>query len=347
MPMTHHQPEGWSAFFSHYRVVAALTIIALVGVGWSLGTSAFFIAALLIVLEVVFSFDNAIINARILTRLSPIWRRLFLTLGLLIAAFGLRFLLPIFIVALGAHQPVLTVLDAALHRPEWYAQKVTQAHPLIASFGGMFLLLVFLDFMLNATREVHWLAIVERPLAKLSTTRRVLVMAGFILLAIGGLALSEELPALEAGLLGIASWMVLRALTAWLGRYRQRAGRSSESGLLSFIYLELIDSSFSLDSVIGAFALSSSALLIAIGLGIGALWVRSMTLHMVHRRVLLRYVYLEHGAHYAIGTLGIALLLSVGLETPQLIAGLVSLSIVILAFVGSWLHDRRGAVDLV
>lgn len=346
MPKPFTQLESWNTFLSHYRVVIAVTMVGLVGIGVGLGGGAFFIASLLILLEVVFSFDNAIINAKMLARLSAAWRRLFLTVGVLLAVFGLRFLLPIFIVALSAHQTMGQVFDAALHRPAWYAEQLNYAQPHIASFGGMFLLLVFLDFMLNGEREVHWLAMVERPLSQLSPLSRLLLMAGAVVAATGGLAFSKELVVLESGLLGIASWIVLRALTALIRHYHE-LGQHHESGLMNFIYLELVDASFSLDSVIGAFALSNSTLLIALGLGIGALWVRSMTLHIVHQRLLLRYIYLEHGAHYAIGALGMSLLLSVGLQTPQLIVGLISLSIVILAFVGSWLHDRRSAVDLV
>lgn len=118
--------------------------------------------------------------------------------------------------------------------------------------------------------------------------------------------------------------------------------KSSHAGLIGFLYLELIDASFSLDGVIGAFALTKDILLIAAGLGIGALFVRSMTVHLMRRGVLARYIYLEHGAHYAIGILAFLMLVSVRFGVPEFITGTSGLAVIIVALV----HSQREAKQL-
>lgn len=104
--------------------------------------------------------------------------------------------------------------------------------------------------------------------------------------------------------------------------------KTGMAGFMSFLYLEVLDASFSFDSVIGAFAITKDVVLIAIGLGIGALWVRSLTLFMVRKRVLHAYRYLEHGAHYTIGLLAGILLLSVFVHIPEVVAGVTGLTII-------------------
>src|SRR5207245_6010504 len=74
-----------------------------------------------------------------------------------------------------------------------------------------------------------------------------------------------------------------------------------------FLYLEVLDASFSFDGVVGAFAITSDPIIIAIGLGIGAMFIRSLTVYLVKKGTLAEYVYLEHGALYAIGALAILL----------------------------------------
>ncbi len=116
-----------------------------------------------------------------------------------------------------------------------------------------------------------------------------------------------------------------------------------KAGLVGFIYLEVIDASFSLDGVIGAFAITNQILLIAIGLGIGALYVRTITVHMLHRGVLTSLRFIEHGAHYAIGVLSIIMITSLKFEVPEVITGLAGLSIIITSVVFSILANKKDA----
>ena len=109
--------------------------------------------------------------------------------------------------------------------------------------------------------------------------------------------------------------MLIDGITHWLEKHEaQRAKELAQvakgGGLVAFLYLELIDASFSLDGVLGAFALSQDILIITIGLSIGAMFVRSLTIMLVEKKTLDQYIYLEHGAHWAIGALAIIMFIS-------------------------------------
>ena len=105
--------------------------------------------------------------------------------------------------------------------------------------------------------------------------------------------------------------------------------------------MELIDASFSLDGVLGAFALSNDVIIIAIGLGIGAMFVRSLTLLIVETKTLSKFRYLEHGAHWAIGALAIIMLITTVHEIPEVITGLIGLFFIVAALISSVLYNKR------
>lgn len=111
--------------------------------------------------------------------------------------------------------------------------------------------------------------------------------------------------------------------------------------LISFIYLELIDASFSLDGVLGAFALSKDIIIISIGLAIGAMFVRSLTIMLVEKKTLAQFIYLEAGAHWAIGALSILMLVSAVREVPEVLTGLIGLLFIVGAFISSIMHNKK------
>jgi hypothetical protein len=113
------------------------------------------------------------------------------------------------------------------------------------------------------------------------------------------------------------------------------------SGLVSFLYLELIDASFSLDGVLGAFALSHDIVIITIGLAIGAMFVRSLTIMFVEKGTLDEFIYLEHGAHWAIGVLAILMFISTVVHIPEVITGLSGLGIILSSVVSSKLYEKE------
>ena len=118
-------------------------------------------------------------------------------------------------------------------------------------------------------------------------------------------------------------------------------GGVAKLGFIGFLYLELIDASFSLDGVLGAFAISKDIILITIGLAIGAMFVRSLTLYMVELKTLKQYVFLEHGAHWAIGFLALIMFYSTMHEVPEVVTGSTGLIIVGWAFFDSLKYNKK------
>lgn len=325
--------------FSFAILVSLLCLGIAFGVGYArsgftFGLQTLLIAATLGVMELSLSFDNAVINASILGRMAPVWRRRFLTWGIVIAVAGMRLLLPIAIVALVARLDLFSVVALALNQPELYARELAHAHVPISAFGGCFLLLVALEFLMDADKEVHWLVPIERPLARAGAFDRaaLVVTLGALLAAVYLLVPDgERFVALSAGLTGVLLQSLLSGLSDLFDAEDALQG-AAQGGALAFIYLELLDASFSLDGVIGAFAITRDVIVIAAGLAIGAVFVRSLTLLMVDAGSLSRFVFLEHGAHYAIAALACIMLLSMSpaVEVPEVVTGLIG-----VAFIGS------------
>ena len=314
----------------------------------SFAVSSLLITALLGVIELSLSFDNAVINARVLRTMAPKWQRRFLTWGIFIAVVGVRLLLPIAIVALVAQLGFGRVLDLAFAHPEQYAAQLNRAHVPISAFGGAFLLLVAFDFLMDEGKERHWLGPIERPLARAGALANAPLLTVLIVLLVATYLLvprDEQLTALTAGLLGVVLQTLLGGLSALT--LDEEGGEVSLTGVarggaLAFLYLELLDASFSLDGVIGAFAITRDVVVIAAGLAIGALFVRSLTLFMVDQGTLESLVFLEHGAHYAIGALALIMLASMSpaLEIPEVVTGLVGVTFIGLAALSSRRYQR-------
>ena len=117
-------------------------------------------------LEISFSFDNAVVNATVLDKMSAFWQKIFLTIGVLIAVFGMRLVFPLLIVAVTASLSPIEAFRLAVAHPDQYQADLVAAHPAIAAFGGMFLLMIFLDFVFEE-RQIRWLPAVETMLARI------------------------------------------------------------------------------------------------------------------------------------------------------------------------------------
>ena len=331
----------------HFSFSIFFTVLSVIVAGVFLGPSAALTTIILIAIEISFSFDNAIINAKILARLSPLWQKLFLTIGMIVAIVGMRFVFPILIVMVTAHLPWSTVIEYALHDPKRYAENLEEAHVAISAFGGSFLLTLALYFLFDDKRQELWLKKIEQPLQRVGGSLWLPPAMAAIIVAIIGVIHGEG--ALEAGLIGVVSYTAINGLILGLGKLtgdtNSKALYVGWSAFIAFMYLQVLDASFSFDGVLGAFAITDKILLIALGLGVGALWVRSLTVYMVRRGTLDEYIYLEHGAHYAILTLAAALLISIFVEVPDAITGIVGLGIIGASFVASrqarQLHHKR------
>ncbi|HUC20779.1 MAG TPA: DUF475 domain-containing protein [Candidatus Polarisedimenticolaceae bacterium] len=324
-----------------YGLTLAVSLIACFAVGLKLGLAAFVTTIILAILEISLSFDNAVVNAKVLKTMSDHWRRIFLTVGILVAVVGVRLLLPVLLVSIFAHIDFGAVISLALSDPAKYGEMLHQIHPEIAAFGGVFLLLLFLDYILGE-RDILWLRRIELPLIKLGRFKRLDVVITLLAL-LGAVSLSDEEHAasmLISGIVGAALYITIKSVSDFFENSRSLQNMA-KSGLIGFVYLEVLDASFSLDGVLGAFAITSSIVVIMVGLGIGALWVRSMTVHLVQTDTLARFRYLEHGAHYAIGVLAVLLLVSAGHEVSQFITGLVGFGIIMAALADSVRFNRK------
>ena len=247
---------------------------------------------------------------------------------------------------------ILTVLDMALNDVNQYAHYLELTHAPIVTFGGAFLLMLFLDYFTEDEKDVHWLHFIETRLQKLSKIKGICTITTLIAL---GLLLPKIEPAmqlsvLKSGIAGIITYLCIDGLAEWLEkRQEERAKLCADtvkcSGLVGFLYLELIDASFSLDGVLGAFALSKDILIITIGLFIGAMFVRSLTIMLVEKKTLKQFLYLEHGAHWAIGALAIIMFISSFYEVSEIVTGFVGLIFILIAFICSIRAGYSGSLE--
>jgi len=362
----------------------AVTVIGLVAAFIFWGWEGFAVVAILSILEISLSFDNAVVNASVLKKMNAFWQKIFLTIGILIAVFGMRLVFPLLIVGITAKLGPIETIDLAINDKDEYERLVTAAHPAIAAFGGIFLLMIFLDFIFEE-REHTWLSWLEKPLARLG---KLDVLS--VLIAIGALLITATTAGADAlvgdhetvdktstvlisGLLGLITYLIVGGLSDYFenkleddededddddeaeeksavpdarsngsgnGNVRL-VGLAGKAAFFLFLYLEVLDASFSFDGVIGAFAITNDIFEMALGLGIGAMYVRSLTVYLVRKGTLDDYVYLEHGAHYAIGALAAILLLTIGTHINEVVTGLIGVVLIAASFISSVVRNKR------
>jgi hypothetical protein len=304
------------------------------------------VGAVLAALEIALSFDNAIVNANKLEEMTPVWQRRFLTWGILIAVFGMRIIFPLAIVAIFAWINPFAAMHLALSDPEEYSRIIGHAHGPISAFGGTFLMMVALKFFVDEDKSIHWIEVLEKRLRVCGSIRgfEIALVLVIVLLICRSLPEIEQAPFLTSAVMGLLVFTLVDGLGTYLDNI---AGSTAEigakGGLGAFLYLEVLDASFSFDGVIGAFALTTNILLIAIGLGIGAMYVRSMTIMLVERGTLAEFRYLEHGAFYSIFALSVVMFLQSLVHVPELITGGVGMALIGFALFASVRQNRREA----
>lgn len=329
-----------------FSTIISVALVAFVGI--KVGIAGLLLVLVLAALEITFSVDNAVVNTRILERMSYAWQQAFLTVGMVIAVFGVRVILPLYIVSLAAHLDMGSVINLALNNPDEYGHRLEDSHVMISSFGGIFLLMIFLDFFFQK-RQTKWLVGIEKILEKAGKLESLsVIIALATLLGISSMLDGEDQKvAITSGVIGLLLYLLMNSLDTLLEKSKMSTSLQStaqntfKAGLIGFIYLNVIDASFSLDGVIGAFAITDKILLIAVGLGVGALYVRVITLHMLRHQVLNRYKFMEHGAHYAIGILAALMLVSLKYEVSDIITGLSGVAFVVTAVVHSYIENKR------
>lgn len=336
-------------YFKWAFILTALGLALGAALGWqATGTiggmaSIFFICAVLAVLEISLSFDNAIVNANKLKTMAPRWQRRFLTWGILIAVFGMRIVFPLLIVVIAAGIGPWQALVLAATKPAEYAHIMREAHLPIAAFGGTFLMMVGLNFFFDQEKDIHWVRWLERRMQEYSSIRGVEVAV--VLLTVIGfsrlLGEAERVVFMHAAIWGLLTFLLVEVVGGFLDHSQQTLKAGAQGGVGAFLYLEVLDASFSFDGVIGAFALSQNLFVIAIGLGIGAMYVRSMTIMLVEKGTLAEYRYLEHGAFWAIIALSIIMFSQSLIHIPEVITGLGGAGLIGMSLWSSVRVNRR------
>jgi hypothetical protein len=313
---------------------ATVTIVALVVAFLLGGIQSLLLVALLAVLETTLSFDNAVINAKILGTMNRKWQQRFLTWGILFAVFGTRFILPILIVSAAALLNPVEVAKLAFFDPVAYGAHVVHAHVSIAAFGSAFLMLVSLKYFFNEAKTMHWIEAVERRLSRWGRIEAIEIALTLVVLLLCAIFVphGEAATLLISGLMGVIIFVIMEGVTHSFSAAKTHA---ATSGAALFVYLNVLDSAFSLDGVVGAFAITSALPVIIAGLGIGALFVRTFTIALVRAKTLSSLVYLEHGAHWAIFGLALSMLAGIFVDVPETVTGLIGFVFVALSYVSS------------
>lgn len=354
------QPHSHQTLLGYFKWAFVVTAIGL-GLGLWLGFATehtvggalkvFFICCVLAVLEISLSFDNAIVNANKLKEMTPKWQQRFLTWGIVIAVFGMRIVFPVLIVVIAAKIGPWQAVVLAAANPEEYAAIMHDAHLPIAAFGGTFLMMVALNFFFDHEKEVHWVQSLEEWAARYSSIRGIEIAVVLVIMLLFSRLLpgEESIVFISASIWGLLTYLLVEVLGGVLDRNeRAMSGAAAQGGLGAFLYLEVLDASFSFDGVIGAFALTQNLFVIAIGLGIGAMYVRSMTVMLVEKGTLAQFRYLEHGAFYAILVLSVIMYCQTLVHIPEVLTGLGGAGLIGIALWSSIRWNRaNGAVPVM
>jgi len=230
---------------------ALITILIGIFVGFNTGPVGLWLFVVLALLEITFSFDNAVINSKILVRMSPLWQKLFLTVGIFIAVFVVRFALPIVIVMLATQLGIGEVVDLALNHPEKYGEELHKAGPVIDAFGGTFLLMIGISYFFDNDKIEHWLRPVERLFAHVGKLRFIKLIIMALVTAILLLTVDQSLKqvVLISSVLGIALQFGLSSMGSLFDKRMKNSGIKQQVGwaaFASFMYLEVLDASLAL-----------------------------------------------------------------------------------------------------
>ncbi len=279
--------------------------------------------------EAVSSVDNAIINAEVLHTMNERARKWFLTWGILIAVFLVRGFLPFVIIwAFNPTLSILQVLSAAWSSDPLVLDSIHKSAPILLVAGGVFLLFLFL----------HWLFLEEKNLG-LPRTEKFFMSKGVwfyatvsvLLAVISWFALQESNLMGFGAVVGSSLFFITHGFKQNAEEQEKKLFDSAHSDLSKLFFLEIIDTTFSIDGVLGAFAFTLSVPLILFGNGLGALFVRQITISNIER--IKKYIYLKNGAMYSILVLGIIMILhSFQFKVPEYLSPLATFIIIIFFF---------------
>jgi uncharacterized protein len=298
----------------------------------------------LIVFEVVNSVDNAIVNACVLKTMGVLWRKRFLLIGIFTSVFLVRFILPLIIVWVSVPNISGSELFLAfIGQSETAYNAIEMSKPIILMFGGVFLLYLYFHWLFLEQKEPLF---IERYL-KQKHGVWFFAFAAIILVIIMYLSQASPLMMLAAAI-GSATFFILYGLkqTAEESERNIVRGSSGMSDMSKFVYLEVLDMTFSFDGVIGAFAFTLNLILILIGIGVGAIVVRQLTIKGID--TIAKYRYLKNGALTSIGFLGLFMVLEAfNIELPTILPIIITFLLVGIAFYVSRRHLNKTPQKLV
>ncbi|MGD0534420.1 MAG: DUF475 domain-containing protein [Methanoregula sp.] len=282
------------------------------------------IIAGLCLFETITSIDNAIINAEVLSTMSQKARRWFLIWGLLFAVFVIRGALPWLIVWMSTPSlGPIGALTATFSGDPAVVAAIGQSAPILLIAGGIFL--VFLFF--------HWLFLEEKAFGlrgeRYIATKGVWFFAivSILLATIVWLALGKNPMMAFGAVIGSTAFFIVHGFRQNAEEQERKMISGDISDVSKIFYLEIIDATFSIDGVLGAFAFTMAVPLIIIGNGIGALIVREITVRNVDS--IKKYRYLKNGAMYSIFCLGIIMILdSFGFDIPSFVSPIITFGVV-------------------
>lgn len=325
----------------HFYSSFIITAIGLAAAFFLGGVGAIYICFLLALLEVSLSFDNAVINAKVLETMPPVWQRRFIIFGIPIAVFGMRLVFPLLIVGIASGAGFVEAFFLAVKNPQEYHALLKSCERQIFVFGGAFLVMVFFEWFFEA-RSVVWVKFFEsNPLVNALKRSKNIALLCATLIGLCVVWLTQDVSLAMSYFAALALHSLISLFSDIFSPALAQANHSNATqkvatnGLAGFLYLEVLDASFSFDGVIGAFALTGDIFIIAIGLGVGAMFVRSLTIFLVEKKTLAKFRFLEHGAHYAILILGGIMLLKIHFHISEMLTGTIGFGLILAAFLHS------------
>lgn len=293
----------------------------------------------LVLFEVISSVDNAIVNANILKTVPEKFRKFFLFWGLLLAVFVMRGVLPFVIVWLAnINLPITETFRLVFSDPALMEKALEHSKPLLLLGGGVYLFFVFLAWLFLEEKKYAFL--VEGFIHRQGVWFYA-ISSFFITAVIYFSVIRNPMLALAASV-GTTVFFLTDGFRKNAEETKNNLEKKGNMKIWSkLLYLEVLDASFSIDGVIGAFAFTMSVPLILIGNGIGAVVVRQFTVKGIN--LISKFDYLKNGAMYSIGMLGgLMVLESFGQEFPFWVAPLNTL-ILLVVFLGLSIRELRDA----
>ncbi len=274
--------------------------------------------------ETISSIDNAIINAEVLSTMQEKARRWFLLWGLIFAVFLVRGLLPWTIV--WATMPGLGpigALTATFSSDPQVQRSIEQSAPILLIGGGTFLILLFLHWIF--LEEKNYGLRIEPKFKKYGIW--FFAVASIVLALIVWYAIRRHPMMAFSAVVGSTAFFITHGFKQNAEEGERNLKDRAMSDVSKILYLEVIDMTFSIDGVLGAFAFTLSVPLILLGNGIGAFVVREFTVGNIDR--IRKYPYLKNGAMYSILALGLIMVLdSFGVHIPSWVSPVITFAVV-------------------